>query len=303
MPEIPEVLFVCVHNAGRSQMAAALLDHHAAGRVRVRSAGSAPADEVNPAVVQVMAEVGLDLSQEFPKPLTGEAVEGADVVITMGCGDVCPVFPGKRYLDWRLPDPAGRPVEQVRPIRDEIDRRVRDLLDEILPQTPEGIAVRPMRSADAEQVLAIYQAGLDGGNAGFETGAPTWEVFDESRLRSHRHVAVDTATGQVLGWIAVSPVSGRCVYAGVVEHSVYVRPGHQGRGIGASLLRALIDSTEADGIWTIQSGVFPENTASLRLHAKTGFRTVGVRERLGRHHGRWRDVVLLERRSATAGTT
>jgi protein-tyrosine-phosphatase len=128
---VPEVLFVCVHNAGRSQMAAALLDHHAKGRVQVRSAGSTPADEVNPAVVAAMQELGLDLSKEFPKPLTSEAVEAADIVVTMGCGDACPVFPGKRYLDWDLPDPAGRSVEEVRPIRDEIDRRVRGLLAEL----------------------------------------------------------------------------------------------------------------------------------------------------------------------------
>ncbi|GLW64335.1 low molecular weight phosphatase family protein [Actinomadura rubrobrunea] len=131
--DVPEVLFVCVHNAGRSQMAAALLDHYAAGRVRVRSAGSAPADEINPAVRAVMGELGLDLSKEFPKPLTGEAVQAADVVITMGCGDVCPVFPGKRYLDWQLDDPAGQPIENVRSIRDEIDARVRALLAELLP--------------------------------------------------------------------------------------------------------------------------------------------------------------------------
>ncbi|HWD77264.1 MAG TPA: arsenate reductase ArsC [Kribbella sp.] len=131
----PEVLFVCVHNAGRSQMAAALLDHHAAGRVTVRSAGSAPANEVNPAVVAVMAELGIDVSREFPKRLTTDAVEAADVVITMGCGDACPIFPGKRYLDWQLDDPAGRSVEHVRPIRDEIDRRVRALLAELVPAT------------------------------------------------------------------------------------------------------------------------------------------------------------------------
>jgi protein-tyrosine-phosphatase len=125
------VLFVCVHNAGRSQMAAALLEHHADGRVEVRSAGSTPADEVNPAVVQAMAEVGIDLSAARPKDLTEDAVRAADVVVTMGCGDACPVFPGKRYLDWELPDPSGLPVEQVRPIRDEIDRRVWTLLDEI----------------------------------------------------------------------------------------------------------------------------------------------------------------------------
>ena len=128
----PEVLFVCVHNAGRSQMAAALLAHHADGRVVVRSAGSTPADEVNPAVVASMAEIGLDVSKEFPKPLTTDAVEASDVVITMGCGDVCPIFPGKHYLDWDLPDPSALSADEVRPIREEINRRVRELLDELL---------------------------------------------------------------------------------------------------------------------------------------------------------------------------
>jgi protein-tyrosine-phosphatase len=126
--ELPEVLFVCVHNAGRSQMAAALLDRHARGRVRVRSAGSAPADALNPAVVAVMAELGVDVSHEFPKPLTDEAARAADVVVTMGCGDSCPFFPGTRYEDWELDDPAGRPPDEVRVIRDEIDRRVQELL-------------------------------------------------------------------------------------------------------------------------------------------------------------------------------
>jgi arsenate reductase (thioredoxin) len=132
--DVPEVLFVCVHNAGRSQMAAALLDHHAHGRVQVRSAGSAPADEINPAVRAAMDEIGIDLSQEFPKKLTDDAVEAADVVITMACGDACPVFPGKRYLDWALPDPAGKGIDAVRPIRDEIDRRVRDLVQQLVPE-------------------------------------------------------------------------------------------------------------------------------------------------------------------------
>lgn len=129
----PTVLFVCVHNAGRSQMAAALLARYAGARVRVRSAGSEPADQLNPAVVEAMAEVGIDLAAQTPKLLTHGAVEAADVVITMGCGDACPVFPGKRYLDWALTDPAGRSVEEVRPIRDDIDRRVRALLAELLP--------------------------------------------------------------------------------------------------------------------------------------------------------------------------
>jgi arsenate reductase len=131
MTSTPEVLFVCIHNAGRSQMAAALLDHQAAGKVRVTSAGSQPASQLNPAVVAAMAEIGLDISREYPKPLTTGQVQAADVVITMGCGDTCPVYPGQRYLDWDLPDPAGLPLEEVRPIRDEIARRVRQLLDEL----------------------------------------------------------------------------------------------------------------------------------------------------------------------------
>ncbi len=128
----PEVLFVCVHNAGRSQMAAALLQHHAQGRVTVRSAGSAPAANINPAVHEAMLELGIDLTHETPKRLTTEAVETADVVITMGCGDACPVFPGKRYLDWELTDPAGKSIAEVRTIRDDIDQRIRDLLIELV---------------------------------------------------------------------------------------------------------------------------------------------------------------------------
>jgi arsenate reductase len=136
MTDVPEVLFVCTHNAGRSQMAAALLDHQAAGRVRVTSAGSQPADQLNPAVVAAMAEIGLDISREVPKPLTSGKVHAADIVITMGCGDACPVYPGKRYLDWGLPDPAGLALDQVRPIRDEIERRVRGLLAELTAGKP-----------------------------------------------------------------------------------------------------------------------------------------------------------------------
>src|SRR4051794_27064751 len=162
-----------------------------------------------------------------------------------------------------------------------------------------GVAIRPMTAADARAVLAIYQAGLDAGNASFEHAAPTWEAFDAGRLPEHRLVAVDPG-GSGLGWGAVSRVSARQVYAGVVERSVYVDPAAQGRGAGRALLDALIASTEAAGIWTIQSGIFPENSASLALHRAAGFRTVGVRERIGRHvsqGNRWRDVVFIERRS------
>ena len=132
MANVPEVLFVCTHNAGRSQMAAALLDRQAAGRVHVTSAGSQPADQLDPAVVAAMAEIGLDISAEFPKLLTNDKVQAADVVITMGCGDACPIYPGQRYLDWDLPDPAGLGLAAVRPIRDDIARRVQQLLAELV---------------------------------------------------------------------------------------------------------------------------------------------------------------------------
>jgi L-amino acid N-acyltransferase YncA len=144
-------------------------------------------------------------------------------------------------------------------------------------------------------VLSIYQSGIDGGDATFETEVPAWAAFSAARLPEHRFVA--TARNLVLGWVAVAPVSGRRAYAGVVEHSVYVDPRARRCGIGRQLLEALVSSTESAGIWTIQSGIFPENIASLRLHASAGFREIGMRERIAQHHGRWRDVVLIERRS------
>ena len=168
---------------------------------------------------------------------------------------------------------------------------------------PDGVTIRPMVNGDAAQVLAIYQAGLDSGEASFEIAAPSWADFDAARLPGHRLVAADPASGEVLGWAAVSPVSDRYAYEGVVEHSIYVAPAARRRGVGAALLRALIRSTAAAGIWTIQSGIFPENTASLRLHEKAGFRVVGIRKRIGRHYGRWRDVLLLERRTDLPTTT
>ena len=161
-----------------------------------------------------------------------------------------------------------------------------------------GLRLAPMTDEHADQVLDVYRLGIATGDATFETEPPTWERFTAARLPEHRFVALDPG-GRVLGWIACSPVSDRCVYAGVVEHSLYVHPDARQRGIGKALLEALIDATEAAGIWTIQSGIFPENTASLALHSACGFRTVGTRERIGKHHGTWRDVVLLERRSPT----
>jgi len=154
-----------------------------------------------------------------------------------------------------------------------------------------------MAEQHSATVLRIYQAGIDTGDATFETTAPDWATFRRDHLAEHSYVALVDA--RVAGWVSASPVSDRCVYAGVVEGSVYVDPAARGRGIGRVLLQALISSTEAAGVWTIQAGIFAENRASAALHAAAGFRLVGRRERLGKQHGRWRDVLLLERRSPT----
>ena len=160
--------------------------------------------------------------------------------------------------------------------------------------TTEPIVIEPMRPDQWQAVRAIYAEGIASGNGTFETEPPLWEEWDAAHLAEHRLVALRGP--HVVGWIAAVPVSGRCVYRGVVEHSVYVAASMRGQGVGRRLLEAFIASTEAGGIWTIQTGIFPENTASLALHGRCGFRTVGVRERIGEHHGQWRDVVLLERR-------
>ena len=166
-----------------------------------------------------------------------------------------------------------------------------------MPGTGPAVRIAPMPGDHADQVLQIYRLGIATGDATFETEAPTWAAFTAGRLPEHRLVALDG--DRVLGWAVCCAGFERCVYSGVVEHSVYVHPGARGRGVGRALLQALSDSTERAGVWTIQSGIFPENTASLALHRACGCRTVGIRERVGRHHGGWRDVVLLERRSPT----
>lgn len=158
------------------------------------------------------------------------------------------------------------------------------------------VLIRPLEERHWPVVKAIYEQGIAGGNATFETEAPSWDDWDRTHLEGHRLVALED--GEVVGWAALSPVSERCVYAGVAENSVYVASEARGRGFGRALLEELITRSERDGIWTIQTGIFPENEASIELHKRCGFRVVGVRERLGQHHGVWRDVVFMERRSA-----
>jgi phosphinothricin acetyltransferase len=161
--------------------------------------------------------------------------------------------------------------------------------------TATAIELRDLRPSDWPQVASIFEAGIRARNATFETAAPVWDEWDASHYRQHRLVAVES--DRIVGWAALSPVSERCCYSGVAENSVYVAPEAQGRGVGRLLLERLVAGAEKDGIWTIQAGIFPENTASVQLHVRCGFRVVGVRERLGKLDGAWRDVVLLERRS------
>ncbi|MGZ4671744.1 MAG: N-acetyltransferase family protein [Ilumatobacteraceae bacterium] len=163
-----------------------------------------------------------------------------------------------------------------------------------------GLTIRPMTAADWPEVRAIYEAGIATGDATFETTAPNEEAWDRTHLSSHRLVAHND-DGDIIGWAALSPVSDRCVYGGVAENSIYVHPDAQGRGVGRVLLERLIASAEAAGIWTLQTGIFPENVASIALHQRCGFRIIGTRERIGQLHGVWRDTLLLERRSNTVG--
>ncbi|MCR5888773.1 N-acetyltransferase family protein [Hymenobacter sp. J193] len=162
------------------------------------------------------------------------------------------------------------------------------------------IRLVPLAEAHWPAVRAIYEQGIATGNATFQTEAPSWEAWDAAHLKHSRLVALDN-TEQVLGWAALTPVSGRCVYAGVAEVSVYVATQAQGHGVGRQLLAALVAESEQNGIWTLQAGIFPENTASIHLHQVAGFRVLGQRERIGQMRGLWRDTVLLERRSATVG--
>jgi phosphinothricin acetyltransferase len=162
------------------------------------------------------------------------------------------------------------------------------------------LTIAPMNAGDAAVVLAIYAAGIATGDATFQTEVPRWEEWDAAHLRTPRLVARDAA-GTILGWCALSPISSRAVYAGVAEESVYVAASARGRGVGRALLEAMCRASEEAGIWTLQTGIFPENTASLAVHEACGFRVLGVRERIGRHHGIWRDVVFMERRSQRVG--
>jgi L-amino acid N-acyltransferase YncA/2-polyprenyl-3-methyl-5-hydroxy-6-metoxy-1,4-benzoquinol methylase len=192
---------------------------------------------------------------------------------------------------------AGLREIDIRPTGRTEDKLYAATIRATRPATARPVRITTMTAQHAPGVLSVYQSGLDTGNASFETTAPDWPTWDVTHTSAHRFVAQDRH-GQVAGWIAATPVSSRRVYAGVLEHSIYVRPDQQHGGVGTALLDTYIAATEAAGIWTLQTGIFPENHASLALHRRVGFRVVGHRERIGRHEGRWRDVVFIERRTA-----
>jgi L-amino acid N-acyltransferase YncA/DNA-binding transcriptional ArsR family regulator len=282
-----------------------------ATRVQIVSLLARRGEPMTVGAITAELEVGQSTVSEHLKILAGVRfvlAERRGTAAYYRVNDACVrCFPSAADIVMGRPVPAARPADPRETWRYPVAADAGGGLSSaviraVRPAAPDGVLIRPMRAADAREVLAVYQAGLDTGQGSFEVTAPSWEAFDAGKLPLHRHVAVSAVTGRVLGWAAVSAVSSRRVYAGVVEHSVYVDPGQHRRGIGRALLAALVASSEDAGIWTVQSSVFPENLASLRLHEQAGFRVVGRRERVGCHHGTWRDTVLIERRSKAAGT-
>jgi protein-tyrosine-phosphatase len=278
----PVVLFLCVHNAGRSQMALGWFRRLAEDRAVAWSGGSEPGERVNPSAVAVMREVGVDISAELPKTWTDDGVRAAEVVVTMGCGDACPVFPGKRYEDWELDDPTPAAGSS---------------------QPPSGPPGRPWPSGPCGPRTGPRwrRSTRTASPPGTPRSRPRCRPGSDGTPRTCRSTGSSPSS---TGSSSAGPRSARCPDAASTPASSSTRstsPGQPAAAASAGSCSTLADSTERAGIWTIQTGIFPENEPSLALHRSAGFRVVGVRERPGQLRGRWRDVVLLERRSAVAG--
>jgi phosphinothricin acetyltransferase len=285
-------------------MAEAYLNVYGEGLFEAESAGL-EAGRLNPYVVRVMKDDGIDLSGNKTKRVDDFLAEGRkyDDVITV-CDEAgaekCPIFPGlTKRIGWPFPDPSALQgseeelLEGTRKLRDAIKQRVLSYIKEAM------LSIEPMSPEQWPEVSAIYEQGIKTGNATFETSAPSWEAWDRGHMKDCRLVAIEEVA--VLGWAALTPVSDRCVYAGVAEVSVYVSEQARGRGIGRKLLQELIEQSEKKGIWTLQAGIFPENAMSIKIHEDCGFRIMGRRERIGKMNGIWRDTLIMERRSSKAG--
>lgn len=285
-PGPPQVLFLCVHNAGRSQMAAALLTRYGQDRIVVRSAGSHPGPTLNPAVVTAMAEVGIDISAQRPTRLTDHMARRSDLIVTMGCGDACPVYPGKRYVDWEVPDPADKPLEEVRLIRDEIDTRVRGLLAELtLALGSSGqdapVQVRRLGSGEWTIVRAVRLRALRESPDAFassheeEVGHPdTWWIDGTARLAWF--VARDE--GRVVGIVAGMPSGDSPEVV-----SMWVEPGRRGTGVADSLLAAVVAWARAEGAAGLRLAVAEGNQRARRFYERAGFVATGPGEALRSH--------------------
>jgi arsenate reductase (thioredoxin) len=289
MPEIPVVLFLCTHNAGRSLAASVLLDHYAQGRVDVRSAGSEPAAELNPAVVAALRERGLDPSREFPKPLTDDIAGAADVIVSMGCGDTCQFYPGKRYIDWDLEDPAGKPVASVRPIVDDIDRRVQALLAELVPNVEiRPVEIRPYEPRDQTGFADLVAAIL--GEYGFHIDA----ILDadlEHPDTSYQGIWLAVHNDRVVGSVAV-----RLLNHGMSAElkRMYLQPEHRGRGLGHTLLSHAVQWTRDRGCRSVVLDTSTDMTTAQHLYESAGFVRTGTRTETGAHDSRCEILYRLD---------
>jgi L-amino acid N-acyltransferase YncA/protein-tyrosine-phosphatase len=288
-----QVIFACVHNAGRSQMSAAFFNALAdPSRARAVSAGTEPGDRVHPEVVAAMREAGIDLSTAKPARLTDQLAAASQHLVTMGCGEACPLVPGLKRDDWPIEDPKGKPLERVRQIRDEIRQRVERLI------ATEGwampITTRRATKTDAEAIARIYNQGIEDRIATFETRPRTAE--DVAGWFDGVHpIVVAEGNGQVVGFASTSSYRPRECYAKIAEFSVYVARDQRGRGVGRRALEALIEESRVAGLHKLVSRIFPENLASRAACRAAGFREVGTYTEHGQLEGTWKDCVIVER--------
>jgi phosphinothricin acetyltransferase len=297
MPVKKQVLFVCIENAGRSQMAEALARIHGAEFVEPHSSGSRPSGKINPVAIEVMAELGYDLSTHQSKSLDEIPKLEYDAVVTMGCGDACPFVSTKRRFDWNIPDPKGKSLDEVRAIRDGISRQVQDLLAEIGPGPKPEYSVRFARSEHADAVAKIYNHYVRESTITFEEEAVSvTEMVDRIQRVQSTNLPwlIAEENGEIVGFAYASPWKARAAYRHSVEITVYLAPECGGRGIGSALYAELISLLETRGIHAVIGGIALPNDASVALHEKFGMEKVAHFREVGYKFGRWIDVAYWE---------